>query len=193
MKRLNADSDKGEIAKMKIIAYISNLIIPFFLFFIVGTGIAQRREIYEDFLEGAEDGLRTIVKIMPTLIGLMVAVGVLRSSGFLDFLGGGLGQWTEKLGFSGELVPLAFIRLFSTSAATGLLLDLFRKYGADSQTGWMAALILGATESAFYCMSVYFGLIKIRKISYSLVGALLASLVGIAAAVGVVQFLGVWV
>lgn len=176
---------------MRVIIYLSNLIIPMFLFLVLGIGLLEKRDLYNDFLEGAEEGLKTVVKILPTLIGMMVAVGGLRASGFLEFLGEFLGTMTDKMGFPGELMPLTLVRLFSSSAAVGLLLDLFKKYGADSTVGWMAALILGATESVFYCMSVYFGAVKIRRTRYTLAGALFASLAGVLTAVWVVQRWGV--
>lgn len=161
--------------------------IPMFLFGIIGNALLEKRDVYQDFLDGAEDGLKTVVRIVPTLVGLMVATGILRASGLLGFLGEILGVLTEKVGMPGELMPLALVRMFSSSAAVGLLLDLFQKYGADSSIGWMAALILGATESVFYCISVYFGAIKIKRTGYTLAGALLVNLVGIAGSVWVVR------
>lgn len=178
---------------MQIITYLSNMVIPMFLFLVIGMGLLEKQDIYNDFLDGAEEGLKTVAKIVPTLIGMMVAVGVLRASGFLEFMGEFFGQFSGKIGFPGVLMPLTMVRLFSSSAAVGLLLDLFKKYGTDSTIGCMAALILGATESVFYCMSVYFGVVKIRRTRYTLVGALFASLVGVVSAVWVVQRWGAWV
>ena len=89
----------------------------------------------------------------------MTAVGVLRASGFLDFLEDSR-EITTAAGIPPQIVPLGLVRLFSSSAATGLLLDIFKEFGADSSTGLMAGLMLGATESVFYCMSVYFGSVK---------------------------------
>nr|WP_294525653.1 nucleoside recognition domain-containing protein [uncultured Blautia sp.] len=168
---------------MKIITYLSNLMIPFLMVCIVGYGLLNKRDIYGDFLEGAKDGLKTVLGICPSLIGLMTAVGVLRASGLLDFLVKVLEKVTALVNFPAELVPLTTIRLFSSSAATGLLLDIFKKYGPDSKNGLMAALILSSTESVFYCMSVYYGSVKIRKTRYTLAGALTATIAGIWAAV----------
>lgn len=168
---------------MKLLTYLSDLMIPFLLLSVIGSGLLSGRNIYHDFLEGAKEGLKTAVGICPTLIGLMTAVGILRASGFLDFAAGLLGKFTDPLGFPAQLVPLSLIRLFSSSAATGLLLDIFKEFGADSREGFLAALILSSTESVFYCMSVYFGSVKIEKTRYTLAGALLATLAGIAAAV----------
>lgn len=168
---------------MKAVAYLSNLMIPLLLFFVVGYGLLSRRTIYQDFLEGAKDGLRTAASICPALVGMMTAVGILRASGFLDMMGELLGKATEPLGMPPELVPLTVVRLFSSSAATGLLTDIFKEFGTDSQIGMMAAVILSSTESVFYCMSVYFGSVKVEKTRYTLVGAITATLAGVAAAV----------
>ena len=171
---------------MKLINYLSNLIIPILLFYIIASGLLTKRDIYQDFLDGARDGLKTVVLICPTLIGLMTAVGVLRASGFLSFLSDLLGKVTSNLGFPGDILPLTLIRLFSSSAATGLLLDIFKEHGTESSTGFMAAVILSSTESVFYCMSVYFGITKVKKTRYTLPGALLATIVGVAAAILIV-------
>lgn len=172
---------------MKMLSYLSNLMIPFLLFYVIGHGLLSKRDIYGDFLEGAQDGLKTVVSICPTLIGLMTAVGVLRASGFLDFLGELLGKVTQGAGLMPELVPLTLVRMFSSSAATGLLLDIFKEFGTDSAAGLTAAVLLSSTESAFYCMSVYFGSVKVEKTRYTLAGAVISTLAGAAAAVWIVQ------
>lgn len=174
---------------MKIISYISGFMIPFLLFYVIGWGLLAKRDIYHDFLEGAKEGLNTVRGLVPVLVGLMTAVGVLRASGFLDFLGKILGKITTAAGIPPQIVPLGLVRLFSSSAATGLLLDIFKEFGADSPTGLMAGLMLGATESVFYCMSVYFGSVGIQKTRYTLAGALIATLAGMAASVWIVTCL----
>lgn len=172
---------------MRIISYISNLMIPFLIFYVIACGLLARRDIYSDFLDGARDGLKTVAGIIPTLVGLMTAVGILRASGFLEFLGKILGKITGAIGLPPELVPLSLVRMFSSSAATGLLLDIFKEFGTDSPVGLMAGIMMCATESVFYCMSVYFGSVKIRKTRYTIPGAMLATLAGIAGAVLIVK------
>lgn len=173
---------------MKLISYISVFMIPVLILYILGYGLIAKRNIYNDFLEGAEEGLKIVWRLVPTLIGLMTAVGVLRASGFLEFLGGILSKASGVLDIAPELFPLGLVRLFSSGAATGLLLDIFKQFGTDSPTGLMAALMLSATESVFYCMSVYFGSVGVQKTRYTLPGALLASLAGMMAAVCIVNF-----
>lgn len=151
------------------------------IFGIVCFGVLKKVEVYDTFVKGAKDGFATVLKIMPTLIGLMVAVGVLRASGFLDFLAGLMQQFTGKIGFPGELVPLTLVKMFSSSAATGLLLDVFKEFGTDSYIGLIASISMSCTETIFYTMSVYFMAAKVTRTRYTLAGALFASLAGLAA------------
>ena len=120
---------------------------------------------------------------MPTLIGLMVAVGILRASGFLDYIGELLGMVTGAFGFPGELMPLTIVKMFSSSAATGLLLDIYKEFGTDSHIGLIASISMACTETIFYTMSVYFMTAKVTKTRYTLAGALIATVAGLAASV----------
>ena len=168
---------------VRFLLFLSDLIVPFLIFFVVAQGIAARRPVYDDFVKGAKDGIRTVVQIMPTLTWLMAAVGVLRASGFLDFLSQVLAPLTERLHFPSELLSLAVVRMFSSSAATGLALDIFREYGTDSFLGLAASILMGCTETIFYTMSIYFVSAKVRKTRYTLPGALLATAAGAAASI----------
>ncbi len=159
------------------------MIIPFVIFYIVGYGIITKVSVYDEFTEGAKKGLITVAKIMPTMIGLMAGVGILRASGFLDLLAQWIGAVTEQIGISAELVPVALVRMFSNSAATGLLLDLFQSSGADSQVGRAAAIMMSSTETIFYTMSIYFVTAKVTKTRYTLKGALLATFAGMVSSV----------
>ena len=172
-----------------MISFLSSILIPLILFYVIGCGILAKRDVYHDFLEGAGDGLKIVKDLIPTLIGLMTGVGVLRASGFLDFLGDIFGKVTSAAGISPEIVPLALVRRFSSSAASGLLLDIFKEFGTDSLTGFTASLILSSTESVFYCMSVYFGSVGVQKTRYTLAGALTATFAGIAASVWLAGYL----
>ena len=163
---------------MRILEFLSDMIIPGFLFYIISWGLLAGRDVYNDFLDGSKDGLKTVAGICPALVGLMTGVGILRGSGFLNFAGNLLGKLTSGIGIPSEILPLTIVRMFSSSAATGLLLDIFKQYGTDSRAGFMGAVILSSTESLFYCMSVYFAAAKVEKTRYTLPGALLATLAG---------------
>lgn len=168
---------------LQILMFLSEISIPLILFYIVGFGILMKCKVYEEFVKGAKDGLRTVAGILPTLIGLMVAVGVLRASGFLEMLGKVLGQLTDPIGFPTDLVPLTIVRMFSSSAATGLVLDIFREFGTDSRIGLIASIMMSCTETIFYTVSVYFIAAKVHKTRYTIPGALAATVAGIGASV----------
>lgn len=179
------DCDKEYVQRdnMSVLANISNIVIPVLIFYIVAYGMAAKTNVYEAFIKGAKDGLKTVAGITPTLIGLMMAVGILRASGFLEFLGEILGKVTGPIGFPGELVPLTLVKMFSSSAATGLVLDVFKRFGTDSLMGMMASLMMSSTETIFYTMSVYFMVAKVEKTRWTLTGALLATLAGTVASI----------
>lgn len=168
---------------MNFLMYLTDFIVPAVIILIVTYGVLEKVKVYDEFVRGAKKGFYTVIKIMPTLIGLMVAVGILRASGFFEFLSGLLGGLTRYIGFPSQLVPLAIVRMFSSSAATGLVLDLFKEYGTDSRIGLIASIMMSCTETIFYTMSVYFMAAKVRKTRFTLTGALLATFAGIVASV----------
>ena len=172
-----------------MLTYLSDAIIPILVLSIVGLGILKKKTVYEDFLKGARSGLKTTAEIAPTLIGLMVAVGILRASGFLDTLSEAIGRLLGPLAFPGPLLPLAVVKIFSSSAATGLLLDLYKEYGTDSFLGLAGSIMLSSTETVFYTMSLYFMSVKVQKTRYTLPGALLATLAGILASIWIASCL----
>lgn len=168
---------------MDFLVFLSTFLIPLVIFGIVGYGMLMKKNVYELFVKGARDGIGTVVQILPTMVGLMVGVGILRASGFLEFLSDALGQCLQKVGFAPELVPLTVVRMFSSSAATGLVLDIFKEYGTDSAVGLTASIMMSCTETIFYTMSVYFMTANVKKTRYTLAGALAATAAGIAASV----------
>lgn len=173
-----------------VLANFSNIIIPVIIFYIVAYGLLHKVKVYEEFITGAKDGLKTVVQILPTLVGLMVGVGVLRASGFMGFLGGLLGRLTEQIGIPADIVPLVLIKMFSSSAATGLVLDIFKTHGTDSYIGMLTSILMSCTETIFYTMSVYFLAAKVTKTRYTLGGALFSMVVGLAASVVLAGMLG---
>ena len=174
---------------MSFILFLSEAMVPLIIFYIVGFGILSKRPVFDDFMNGAKDGMKTVAGIMPTLIGLMTAVGVLRASGFLDFLGGLLKNPASWLCLPAPVVPVILVRLVSNSAATGLVLDIFKEYGTDSYVGMLTSILMSCTETVFYCLSIYFGTVKIKKTRYTMGGALAATAAGVAASIVLSRFL----
>lgn len=134
---------------MRILSALSDLMVPVLIFYVVGLGLLMKQDVFGDFLNGAKDGMRTVIGIVPTLIGLMAAVGVLRSSGFLEDFGKLFGTVLEPAGIPSALVPLGVVRLFSNSAAVSLLLDLYKEAGCDSFAGRAASIMMSCTETVF--------------------------------------------
>ena len=133
---------------MHILVYISDFIVPFIILSIVIYGLLAGVNVYDTFIKGARSGFLTVIRLMPTLIGLMAAVGILRASGFLDFLASLIGQFSSHIGFPGELIPLSIVKMFSSSAATGLLLDIYKNFGTDSRLGQIASISMCCTDYA---------------------------------------------
>ena len=168
---------------MQVLGELSNIIIPAIIFYIVGYGLVSGVPVYEHFIKGAKDGLGTVVGLVPTLVGLLMAVGILRSSGFLEFLAELLKGIGEFVGIPQEVLPVILVKMVSNSAATGLVLDIFKNFGPDSYMGMLVSIMMSSTETIFYTMSVYFLAAKVTKTRYTLAGALFATFAGIAASV----------
>ena len=156
-----------------MITFLANLVIPLFIFTLVLYGTLKRKDIYTPFLEGVMDGFKIVLEIAPTLIALFFAIQIFRSSGALDLIVMG-----KLLKIPKEVLPVIFAKLFSSSAATGFLLDIYKTSGPDSLAGFMSSVILSSTETCFYTLSVYYSVVGIKKIRYTLTGALLAVFVG---------------
>ncbi len=166
---------------MKIIAALSDMILPLVIVYILACGYSRKINVYEEFTEGAKDGFKIVLDILPTLIGLMMAVGILRASGTLEIISNAIAPAAERIGFPKDAVPISIMRLVSSSASTGILLDIFKTYGPDSFTGRFVSVMMSCTETVFYTMSLYFMSVKITKTRYTLAGALVANVAGIAA------------
>lgn len=174
---------------MQILLYLSNFMIPVVIFYIVGYGLLTHTDIFDAFTQGAADGFKVVVGVLPTLIGLMMAIGILRASGTMESLAQWMAPWMEQIHFPAALVPLTLVKMVSSSAATGLLLDVYKQFGTDSHEGFLASVLMCCSETIFYTISVYFiatGDKKHRpvsKMSWTLTGALLSTLGGIVASV----------
>ena len=174
---------------MELMLYISNLIMPLMIVVIVVYGLLQKINIFDAFIEGAFAGCKMIYNIFPTFLGLIVAVSFIRISGALDMLSTIIRPITNIIGLPSETIPLTLMRLVSSSASTGLLIDIFKTYGPDSFTGRFVSIMMSCTETVFYTMSVYFMSVKITKTRYTLTGALIANLAGIIASLYIARHL----
>lgn len=163
---------------MKIINFITELAVPLILVIIVIFGLIDKKKIYYIFVEGVKEGMTIVIKIFPTLLGLFLAIGALRSSGILNIITVLLSGITSKIGFPSEVIPLAILRPISGSASLAIATNIMKTYGVDSKIGLITSTIMGSTETTFYTIAVYTSSVGIKKIRFVLIAALLADLAG---------------
>lgn len=164
---------------MEVINYISIIAMPLVILIIVLIALKQKVSIFDIFLKGATDGVEISFKIFPTLVGLFVAIGMLRSSGILDFITKLISPALAFLKFPGEIVPLALLRPISGSASMAVATDIIKQNGVDSFIGILASVIMGATETTLYTIAVYTSSVKIKNTRGILIAALAADIMGI--------------
>lgn len=168
---------------------ISNVM---FLIFIVGIPLYaayKKINVFDAFIVGAKQGFETSVSIIPYLIAMMVAIGMLRASGFFGLMNQWLAPLLSFIGMPPEVLPLALIRPFSGSASTGVMAELIHQYGGDSIIAKIAATMMGSTETTFYVIAVYFGSVGIRRTRHAIPVGLLADLSGVIASVLICRYL----
>lgn len=174
---------------LKFVSFLSNLAMPIIILLIVVYGLVERNKVFDTFLDGAKEGISVVVNIFPTLIGLFLAIGALRSSGILDFIIQILSPILEIVHFPSEIMPLALIRPISGSSSIAVATDIMKTYGVDSQIGLMASVIMGSTETTLYTIAVYSSSVGIKKTRFVLWASLIADVVGILTSVVVCRIM----
>lgn len=174
---------------MKIIEYFSNIAMPLMIIIIVLYGVIERKKVFDIFLEGAKEGIGVVLNIFPTLVGLFVAIGALRSSGIIDLIINFLTPFLNFVNFPTEILPLALIRPISGSSSIAVATDIMNKFGVDTNIGLMASVIMGSTETTIYTIAVYTSSVGIKKTRFVLWAALIADFVGIVTSVVICRFL----
>jgi spore maturation protein B len=164
---------------------ISLWAIPVLLVVIPFVGLIRGVKVYDVFIEGAREGFDVAVKIIPFLVGILVAIGMFRGSGAMDLLMAGLQPVVARTGFPAQLVPLAILRSLTGSGSLAFTTDLIKTYGPDSLIGRMAATMYGSSETTFYVLAVYFGSVGVRRTRHAVPAALIGDLVAAIAAVAV--------
>ena len=172
-----------------ILNVISAWAIPFLLLVIPLYGYLKKVPVYESFVEGAQEGFVTAVKIIPFLVGMMVAISVFRASGAMGYLSLALEPLTSLLGAPSEVLPLAIMRPMSGSGVLGMATELMRTYGPDSFIGRLASVMQGTTDTTFFVLTVYFGAVGIKKYRYAIVTGLTADITGFIASIYICNLL----
>ena len=170
---------------------IAPWIIPGLMVALLGFGALRGVSVYDAFVDGARDGFNVALRIIPYLVAILVAVGMLRQSGALELLITPLGAITEGIGLPAEALPMALLRPLSGSGAYGILASIIQDpaTGPDTYIGYLVSTFQGSTETTFYVLAVYFGAVQIRRIRHALAAALTADFAGIAAAVAITAYL----
>ncbi len=146
-------------------------------------------KVYPAFVDGAKEGFQVAVRIIPPLVAIVVALGMLRASGAMDGLATALAPVTTWLGIPASVLPMVIVRPLSGGAALGVVADVLRSDGADSYAGRLASVMAGSTETTFYVLAVYFGAVGVTRYRQALPAALIADLAGFAASVAAVRLL----
>jgi spore maturation protein SpmB len=169
---------------------VSTLVANTLLFGVIASFIVlamlRRVNVYEAFIEGAKDGFSVVVKIIPYLVAILVAIGVFRASGAMDWLVAGVGLVVAAAGLDTDFIPAlptALMKPLSGSGARGMMVDAMQTYGADSFVGRLACVFQGATDTTFYIIALYFGSVSVRKTRHAVICGLIADAAGILAAV----------
>ena len=166
--------------------YAQHISSCIFLIFIIGIplhGMYKKLNVFDVFVEGGKEGFEVVVNIIPYLVGMLVAIGMLRASGFFDSLTIFLSPFLDKIGIPSEIIPLAFVRPFFGSASNGIMAELIHVHGGDSFIAKLAATMMGSTETTLYVVAVYFGAVGVRRTRYAIHAGLIADLTGMIAAV----------
>ncbi len=174
---------------MDIINYLSSAAMPMVILIIISYGILEKNKVFDTFIDGAKEGLEIVLKIFPTLIGLFVAIGALRSSGILDLIINNIEPVLNLLKIPSQIMPLAILRPISGSASIAVATDIMNKFGVDSNIGLIAATIMGSTETTLYTIAVYTSAVGIKKTRFVLYAALAADIAGMIASVAIWRIL----
>lgn len=173
----------------EILQQVSLWSIPVLLVGIPLVGMIRGIKVYDVFIEGAKDGFNVAVKIIPFLVGILVAIGMFRGSGAMDLLTAALSPVMNALNFPAELFPLAVLRTLTGSGSLAFATDLIKTHGPDSLIGRMAATMYGSSETTFYVLAVYFGAIGVKRTRHAVPAALIGDVVAAIATVAVCSWL----
>ena len=174
---------------MSVINYISATAVPLTILLIIVYGLIEKIKVFDTFLEGAKESIEIVVKLFPTLIGIFLAIGALRSSGIIDLLVSFLEPFLNILKIPPQIMPLAMLRPISGSASMAIATDIMKIHGVDSFIGLITSTIMGSTETTFYTIAIYTSVVGIKKIRFVLAAALIADIVGMIVSVVIWNFL----
>ena len=174
---------------MDIIKYFSLIAIPAIILIIITYSYFEKNKVYDNFVEGAKEGIHIVYSIFPTLIGLFMAVGILRASGILDVLINIISPIINFFKILKEIMPLAILRPISGSASIAIASDIMKNYGVDTKIGQIASVIMGSTETTLYTIAIYSSCVKIKNTRGIIIPALIGDIVGMIVAIIICNFM----
>lgn len=180
---INAETVKS------IIQVVSVLAIPFVIFSFITYGVLKKVKIYEAFIDGAKEGFNVALRIIPFLVAMLVAIGIFRASGAMDFLIMILSPVTNLIGMPAEVLPMALMRPLSSSGSLGVMSEIMNVHGTDSFIGILASTLYGSSETTFYVLALYFGSVNIKRVRHSVVAGIAADIAGVLGALFIVKLL----
>lgn len=164
-------------------------IVPTVIFIILMPALVKKVPVYDTMCDGAADGLKILVKILPSMICIMSAAAMLRASGVMDFIINSLRPVTDKIGIPAEIMPMALLRPVSGSGSMGLLAENLKTYGADSTPGLISSIIMGSTETTFYTLAVYFGATHVKYTKRAVICAVIGDITGVLISTLIVKYI----
>lgn len=167
---------------------ISVCILPAMILIILSLGLIKRVPIYEEFVEGAKDGFKVSVSIIPYLVAIIVGISMFKASGAIDLITSCCSSMLEKMAIPSDIIPIMITRSLSGSATLGLFSDIATRLGPDSYVTKLAAIMVGSSETTFYVLAVYFGSVGIKKFRYALLTGIIADITGIVLAILVARW-----
>jgi spore maturation protein B len=172
-----------------MINYVSSVAMPLIIFIIVFLGLNEKKKTFDLFLKGAKEGIQIVIKIFPTLIGLFLAIVMLKNSGTIDFMIKIINPILNTFQVPSEIIPLAILRPISGSGSIAIATEIMKSFGVDSNLGLIASVIMGSTETTIYTIAVYTGSVKIKDSRFVLWAALCADIIGMVVSVAICRIM----
>ncbi len=167
--------------------YIINSLIPITIFVILLIGVIEKKDVFKLFVEGCLSGLKVIYNIFPYIFGITIAIGLLRSTGALELIIKPLDPILVRLGIPSDIIPLCILKPLSGGASMSAVIDIFKEVGPDSKSGKIASILMAATETTLYTITILYGAVKVKKLRGTLIAGLIADLFAIIATIIIVN------
>lgn len=172
-----------------MIEYITMLVIPLMLLFIIIVGLKEKKDVYSLFISGAKDGLKMIFNIFPYILGITVAIGLLRDTNAINYILLPFTKILIKFGIPQDILPIIFLRPLSGGASMAMAMEIFESSGPDSKSGNILSIIMGATETTLYTLTIFFSAVKVKKVRGTLIAGLIADAVAMISSIVIVNLM----